>query len=62
MHTRENIFVCLLVSMPKMYTHLGECYFKYHIEIYYVFCYSEDQSIHTNGTIDQRFTHIFDVT
>ena len=48
--------------MPKMITHFGEIYCQYYLQIYYIFYFSEDQSIQINGMIVQRDTYNNDVT
>ena len=48
--------------MPKMNTHFGEKYYKYYLQIFYIFYFSEDQSIQLNGMIVQRYTYNNDFT
>ena len=39
-----------------MFTHLGEIYNAYHIKVYYVLYFSEDQSIHLMEILIQGFS------
>ena len=48
--------------MPKMIRHFGEKFHKYYLQIFYVIYFSEDQSIHINGMIVQRYTYNNDFT
>ena len=48
--------------MPKIITHFGEVYYKYYLQILYIVYFSEDQSIHINGMIVQRYTYNNDFT
>ena len=62
MHTGENIFIYTLKSMYELCTHLGEIYYVFYIELYYLFYYGEDQFILSKGIINQRYAHNSDFT
>ena len=61
-HTGEIISLVTYKFMLIMYTHFGETYYEHYLHINCTFYFSEDQSNHIYGMIDQRYKTIYPCT